>query len=595
MSTALVRANKKPLPWWKRTVLALAKRAIIGLEGYQGSTGSSFAGARISRLLMDWVMSNLSVDRELQADLYALRARSRDLCRNSPYAKRFLQLLRANVVGPQGIRLQARIRSEDGRPFTTVNTALEEGWAEWGRRCTVDGRLSWRDVQNVLASSLGQDGEFLIRLVRGFDNEYRFALQLIDPDLLDVTFNRPAANGVNEIRMGIEVDRWQRPVAYWLWTKHPSEAGPDRERKPVPAVDIIHGFVPLRVNQTRGLPWFHPVLVSHKMLDGYQEAELVAARMSAAKPGYYKVSLEAPTAQTQDEAQDDLPVEFSPGTITELPPGYEFQGWDPQHPVEAYKDFTSAILRAIGAGLGVSYHSLANDLTGVNYSSARVGELADRDEWRALQQWTIEHVCMPIYEEWLQMALLTDALDVASLDHRKYLRVAWRPRGWAWVDPRNELDASEKELALGLNSRTRQCADQGRDFEEVLEDLAEEQKLIAEHGLTIGQPAAKPEQKPGAEDEAVGDQRTLHFHNTVHVPPTEVRNEVTVEPAPVEVRPMPAPEVHIAAAPAPSVTVENHVPVPEVTLQLPPEKERTRTVEIDTPRGKVTGKIRDSA
>jgi len=503
-------APLRKLLWWERLapapVQAMAQRAVIGLEGGGTSGWSGFAGARISRLLMDWVMGTLSADKEIQGDLLILRARSRELCRNSAYAKRFLQLLRANVVGPMGIRLQARIRSADGRPFQTVNATIEDGWARWCLRCTVDGRHSFRDVQGLLATSLGQDGEFILRFVRGFDNPFRFALQLIDPDLLDVTYNIPRGNGQNEVRMGVEIDQWGKPVRYWLWNRHPSETGLDRKREPVAAADIIHDFLPLRVNQTRGVPWFHPVLVPHKMLEGYQEAELVAARTAAAKPIFYETTPDAAITGTQDEAIDSVPEEIAPGMAHELPPGYKAVQNDPTHPTQAYGDFVSSILRSIAAGLGVSYHSLANDLSGVNYSSARVGELADRDEWRALQQWMVEHVHTRVYEEWLKIALLTGELPGLSVDPRNYLRVAWRPRGWAWVDPRNELDASEKELALGLNSRTRQAAEQGRDFEEILEDLEEEQKLAAEHGLILGPVGGQtpgPNQQGLKEDDAV--------------------------------------------------------------------------------------------
>lgn len=498
----------RKLPWWKRAIVNVAKRAIVGLEGATGVGGSGFSGARLTRLLLDWVMISLSADKEIQNDLMALRARARELVRNNSYAKRFMQLLRANVVGPYGIRLQARIRSEEGRPFDKVNQTIEEAWADWGRVgiCTVDGKSSLCDVQDQLATTLGQDGEFIIRMVRGYKNGFGFALQLIDADLLDHTFNRPAGDGLNEIRMGIEIDSWGKPVTFWLWKRHPSEGGRDQERRPVPAADIIHDFIPLRVGQTRGVPWFHPVLIPNRMLDGYQEAELVASRSAAAKPVYYTVDPEkAGLTGSTDETVDSVPEEVSPGLAHELPPGYDVKAFDPTHPNAAYKDFVSTILRSISSGLGVSYHSLANDLSGVNYSSARVGELADRDEWRRLQRWMVEHALARIYVEWLKMALLAGRLPGLSPNYENYTRIAWRPRGWAWVDPQNELAASEKELQIGLNSRTRQAAEQGRDFEEILEELEEEQKLIKEHNLTLGPTAgADPNKKPAApaEDDA---------------------------------------------------------------------------------------------
>lgn len=471
----------------------MLRRALVGLDNVIGAGQGGFQGAKMSRLTLDWVLSPLSINAELQHDLRALRARSRDLVRNNAYARRFLQLLGANVVGPHGIRLQARTRSADGRPFVTVNTEIERAWVEWGQvgTCTADGRLSWVGVQRLLATTLGQDGEFLVRLVRGYPNEHAFALQIIDVDLLDESLNVPAGPGQNEIRMGVEVNAWTRPVAYHVWPRHPAEHGRAADRERIPASDMIHGFIPFRVGQARGIPWFHPVLLDTKMLDGYQEAELIASRMAAAKPGFFKMSEDAgPYQGPATEGTAQIPEEMEPGMLKQLPPGWEFQGWDPQHPVDAYDAFTKAILRSIASGLGVSYHSLANDLSGVNYSSARVGELADRDEWRALQVWTIEHVHARVYLEWLKMALLTGAVRLTSQDARTYARVAWRPRGWAWVDPRNELDASEKELTLGLNSRTRQAAEQGRDFEEICEELEDEQALMEEHGLELGPHAA---------------------------------------------------------------------------------------------------------
>jgi len=501
----------RKLPWWKRAIVNLAKRAIVGLEGI-GGAATGFAGARWSRLFLDWVMINLSADRELQSDLPALRARSRELVRNSSYAKRFLQLLRANVVGPHGIRLQAQVRSAEGRPFDTVNTAIEDAWAAWGKVgiCTVDGKYSWRDAQGLLATTLGQDGEFFIRLVRGFNNDFRFAIQFIDADLLDVNFNRLAGDGVNEIRMGIEKDAWGRPVQYWFWKRHPSESGRDQERTPIAAADIIHGMIPLRHGQSRGVPWFHPVLVDHKMLAGYQEAELVASRSAAAKPVYYTVDPEkAGQTGSQDEAINSVPEEVSPGLAHELPPGYDVKAFDPTHPNAAYKDFVSAILRSVASGLGVSYHSLANDLSGVNYSSARVGELADRDEWRSLQQWMIEHVHTQIYEEWLKMALLAGVLPTLSQDHRNYLRIVWRPRGWSWVDPKNELEAAVLGIQHGLTSRTDIVGQAGDDIEEIFQNLKEEQELAQELGVDLAKnlpPAgvpgvlANPDEGGGAAD-----------------------------------------------------------------------------------------------
>jgi capsid protein len=49
-------------------------------------------------------------------------------------------------------------------------------------------------VQRLCVSQLARDGEVFLRKVRGFPyNRFRYALQFIDPDRVDVNYNRRAA------------------------------------------------------------------------------------------------------------------------------------------------------------------------------------------------------------------------------------------------------------------------------------------------------------------------------------------------------------------------------------------------------------------
>ena len=85
--------------------------------------------------------------------------------------------------------------------------------------CSVNQRQSWLDIQRVVLRSVARDGSVLIRKVRGFDNEFRFALQVLEADLLDIDYNAQLKNG-NKVRMGIELDKWERPVAYHILNGH---------------------------------------------------------------------------------------------------------------------------------------------------------------------------------------------------------------------------------------------------------------------------------------------------------------------------------------------------------------------------------------
>lgn len=478
----------------------LRARALSTFNGIFGSPAASgYAGGRLTRLTQDWVMQPLSADQELKWNLRAIRARARELVRDNPYAKRFIHLFAANVVGPHGIRLECDVRKvETGDPHAAMNDQVEQAWEDWSRCecCSVDQRFSFEELQRLMAKSLPQDGEVLIRLVPYFKNDYAFAIQLLDPDQLDWLLNRPrGTNGENEIRMGVELDEWGAPVAYHIWSSHPSEYEYDtaRERLRIPADQIIHAFVAHRVGQHRGVSWFHPIMLSLKMYDGYQEAELVAARTAAATC----FTIETDPSAVVDDANapgagERIEFEIEPGLARELDPGKKMTMLSPTHPVNAFEPFSKAVLKSIAAGLGVTYASLTADLSEANYSSLRAGLLPERDEWRSIQRFFIEHIHRRIYEAWLPMAVLMGKVTPGRRDPTALRDVNWLPRGWEWIDPDNEMRAHALAIDYGLESRSEIVAEKGKEVEDVLTKLGEEQKLAVQAGADIAPVAVKP-------------------------------------------------------------------------------------------------------
>ena len=67
-----------------------------------------YAAAQAGRLFADFNGSERSADSELRPVINRMRARSRDLARNNEYAKRYLSLLKTNVVGERGYTLQVK-------------------------------------------------------------------------------------------------------------------------------------------------------------------------------------------------------------------------------------------------------------------------------------------------------------------------------------------------------------------------------------------------------------------------------------------------------------------------------------------------------
>lgn len=460
-----------------------------------------YAASEVNRLLADWVTSRMAPDDEMRWSVERIRSRARDLEKNNPMVRQYLRMLGVNVIGPRGIRLSAKVRDASGRLNERLNERIEDGWEEWAQAPTLDGKMDLAAFMRLLLKTTARDGEVLVRKWRGFEgNRFRFALEAVDADQLDVNFTRlrSVADGTNEIRMGVEVDSNGRPVAYHVWDKPLRLAGAaSRNRIRVPADEIVHLYDPDRVNQTRGVSWLVSVMVSAKMLGGYIEAELVAARISAAKMGFFQRKANEGTGALPDGNAADLNVEANPGTFTVLPDGYEVGTWSPDHPSTAFGDFVKAAQREFATGLGISYNALASDLEGVNYSSMRSGLLVERDLWLMLQQWWIGAFLRPVYAEWLNMALLSSAVVLDARDFRKFLAVKWTPRGWPWVDPLKDTQAGVLGVQNALTSRQQLLDEQGRDIEDVFEELAEEKTLAKQFDIDIEPKPLEKAPKPG--------------------------------------------------------------------------------------------------
>ena len=471
----------------------------------------SYAAANTGRLFADFNASSRSADSEMKPAIVILRDRSRDLARNDPYARRFFNLIKVNVVGETGFNLQVKARNADKSLDTVGNDIVEFAWEDWCRtgNCTADGKMSWVDVQKYVAEAEKRDGEAFIQIVRSSKFKYGFALNLIEADLIDDKKNERLQNG-NEIRLGVEVDGFRRPVAYWVKQAHPGDFDyttmANTQSIRIPAASIIHVYNMQRAGQTRGEPALAPVMTSLKMLNAHREAELVASRMAAAKMGFF-------TSDTGDDFNADdydgtVPIiDAEPGTFHQLPAGVDFKPFDPTHPSTAFAEFQKGILRSIASGLGVSYASISNDLEGTSYSSVRQGALEERDNYRLMQKFMIDHLAMPVFGAWLQHVMEFNfiPLPVTKFD-KFYNNTIFRGRGFSWVDPQKEMNASVIGLQNGILSLSDIAAQYGRDTEEVFSSIQRDQELADSYGLSLAfQPFGGNEQMKGVDNTNAGD------------------------------------------------------------------------------------------
>jgi lambda family phage portal protein len=451
----------------------------------------NYAGAAVGRLTSDWNPLNTSADSEIIGSLRALRARSRQLTRDREYALRAKQLVQTNVIG-QGIGMQAQVASTRGRMVDKINTQIEDAWEIWCEKanCHTGGLLHFHDMERMLVGEMFEAGEALVRIIKQpfGDSRTPLALEVIEADRLIDTWQSAKAPNGNAIRMGVEVDQWGRPQAYWLYPTHPGDYQftsfqPSRFIR-VPADEIIHLYVQNRLPQTRGVPWMHAALKRLNDMGGYSEAEIVAARSSASVMGI----IESPEAQPGDDPETPQPVmDMEPGTVQQLLPGQKFTGFNPSRPNAAMEPFMRFMLRGVASATGTSYESLSRDYSQSNYSSSRLSLLDDRDLWKVLQRWIIRNFRVPVHRIWLQQAVLGGELAFPDFytNRAKYEAVRFRPRGWSWVDPIKEVAAYEAAVQAGFMTVGDVVAatGNGQDLEDVLKARRAELDLMASMDL----------------------------------------------------------------------------------------------------------------
>lgn len=464
-----------------------------------------YLAAQNSRLHMGWITQPSLIDADIRGGLTSLRARSREEAQNNGYYKGFLRDLTENVVGHQGFQLISKPMDSDTEVDLEAKSTIERHWKIWGLRAQrpeLSG-MAFKQFCKLLIRSVAQDGEVFIWERAGSTvNPYRYSVQIVEPGAIDVELEEPETANGTTIKMGIEFDRSRFPVAYHVLASErdleffiPPSTG--RRTIRVPSDQMIHIFLHDGVWQSRGVPWIHPALMRFNQLNKYEEAELVAARAGASKMGFIS-DAEDGTGYTgdkdEDEADEDhLIEELEPGMIGRLKAGQTFTGFNPDHPNAVFKDFVKINLRGIAAALGESYNQFSQDLEGVSFGSLRQGALSERAVYMGLQEFVIEEALDRIFSNWLEMSLRAGAitnrngrpLPIERLE--KFLEHEWQPRRWEWIDPLKDATADRLQKDDLTMSRSEIIRKRGRQPVEVFQEIAAENVLMGELGITSGQ------------------------------------------------------------------------------------------------------------
>jgi len=470
----------------KETVSEVVRMPVVAKEKTR-----NFSMAQVNRITNDFFSGSLTADQAIYNSIHALRNRARELERNDSHVRKFLIMARTNIVGAKGIRLQSRagdIVKGKYVPDKNDQRVIESGYVDFSKawNFSLNTRQGRRDFAQTAVQRLLVDGEVIVQIARGGAYAHGLAVQMIDSERLDHTFNRRASSGINEIRMGVEIDRVGKPIAYHFL----DEIGPTGRgvttvastRRRIPAAQILHIYRAERPSQTRGISHLAPTGLRAKLLDGIETAVQVGYKVAASKMGFISPGEEYEGKQLDLE---DIPSDVAPGMIDLLPKGVNFESFDPGYPNADFDQFKKSIVRDIASGFGVSYPELGNDYSGVSYSAGQIGVHADIALWSDLQQFWIESFEEPIFRAWLPMAITTGAVKLPISKVWKFEQARFQPPRRKHIDPLKTHNA--QRVAFGDLSRSpfEIAAENGEDLEDVFDAYADAIQMLNDRGLPI--------------------------------------------------------------------------------------------------------------
>ena len=424
------------------------------------------------RLNANWMATNFSGEVTDRMSRDRVRARARDLERNSDIMNSVLGAYKRNVIG-SGFTLQAKTSS------TRLNKDIEDLWKRWckARNCDVTGMQGFTDILRMAVVRKKVDGGILF--VKRFTREgiLPFQLQMLEVDELDNMQSAPKKNG-NKVVGGIEYNAWNKPVGYWV-RQYDIDGYTIREPVYIKADKVIFYFSKRRPSQIREMSDMSPTITRIRDTNEFMTAVSVKQRIQACLSVFIKKQIPTSGIGRNTAAENAGKVSYdgktlTPGMIKELNAGDDIEVVNPTGQSADATSFAKLQQRLIGAGQGLSYEATSRDMSETNYASARQGGIEDGLSYdEEIEQLTA--VLDEIFETFLISAVLAGKIEIRDFweNKDKYFEHSWIKAPKKWIDPLKESSATKTALATGVKTYQEVAAENGHDWRQQIDDMAE--------------------------------------------------------------------------------------------------------------------------
>ena len=442
---------------------------------------AGYDAADYSRVNSHWFAVNEPAEWTDRSERDILRARARDLERNSDIMNSIISAYKRNVYGA-GYRLRATSGKEE------TNTLIEAEWLEWCKKqnCDVTGTQSFSALMRTAIERKKIDGGILILKCYTGDGMIPFKLQLIEVDDLDSSVVSPQ-NEENRVIGGIEYNRYNRPVGYHI-RQYSLDGFSMEQPKFYPAKDVIFYYSKKRPTQVREVSDMAPTLTRVRDINEFIRALAVKERILACLAVFIQRTA-PPTLGRTYEGRDDREYQgktVTPGMIQYLNPGETVQSVQPSGQSTDAERHIKQQMHLLGSGQGLSYEVASRDMSESTYSSARQGAIEDELTYQEERELLME-VMDEIFETFVISLWLSGRLKAADFwdNKRTYFSHKWIRSPKRWIDPEKEARANMVALQTGQKTWADMAAENGKDWREQVDEIVEILEYGDERGLDM--------------------------------------------------------------------------------------------------------------
>lgn len=460
------------------------KIAVEGLRSFDSYDAGSY-----ERNNRNWHAVNESAEITDRYNRDTIRARARDLERNSDIMNSITSAWKRNIIG-SGFILQAKT------PDVELNKQIEKAWKKWCKKqnCDVTQTQSLNQMLRMAVNRKKIDGGILFIKRYTRDGMIPFKLQMIEVDELDITETAPKHKG-NKVVGGIEYNSYNTPVGYFI-KQYDINGYNINNPVYVEAKDVIFYFTKKRPSQVREISDMAPTIPRIRDVNEFITTVSVKERILACLAVFIKRMLPTQgingglgreTGNANGKRMSYEGKTIAPGMMKELNAGDEIQVVNPAGQSADATSYTKLEQRMISASQGLSYEATSRDMAESTYSSARQNIIEDDLTYQEDIE-LIKEIIDEIYETFVISLILSGYINIPGFwEHKdEYFEHEWIKEPKPWIDPAKESSANKIALMTGQKTFKQIAAENGRDWKDQIDDMAEVLNYGNEKGIDMG-------------------------------------------------------------------------------------------------------------